>query len=69
MINNYSTILVAVDGSKNAELALQHGVAIAKEKMLPYIYYLLLTKMQSVIVLMLIQKYLHKKKKLLKKSY
>lgn len=32
MIKNYSNILVAVDGSKNAELALQHGVAIAKEK-------------------------------------
>lgn len=32
MINNYSNILVAVDGSKNAELALKHGVAIAKEK-------------------------------------
>lgn len=32
MINNYSNILVAVDGSKNAESALQHGVAIAKEK-------------------------------------
>lgn len=32
MINNYSTILVAIDGSKNAELALKHGVAIAKEK-------------------------------------
>lgn len=32
LINNYSNILVAVDGSKNAELALQHGVSIAKEK-------------------------------------
>ncbi|MDA9470946.1 universal stress protein [Enterococcus sp. 5H] len=32
MINNYSTILVAVDGSKNSELALQNAVAIAKEK-------------------------------------
>ncbi|MEI5995356.1 universal stress protein [Candidatus Enterococcus mansonii] len=32
MSNNYSNILVAVDGSKNAELALQHGVEIAKEK-------------------------------------
>lgn len=32
MINDYKNILVAVDGSKNAELALQHAVAIAKEK-------------------------------------
>jgi nucleotide-binding universal stress UspA family protein len=32
MLNNYKSILVAVDGSKNAELALKHGVAIAKEK-------------------------------------
>lgn len=32
MINNYSTILVAVDGSKNSDLALQNAVAIAKEK-------------------------------------
>lgn len=32
MINNYSTVLVAVDGSKNSELALQNAVAIAKEK-------------------------------------
>ncbi|WP_086312785.1 hypothetical protein A5821_000336 [Enterococcus sp. 7F3_DIV0205] len=32
MINNYSNILVALDGSKNSELALKHGVAIAKEK-------------------------------------
>ncbi|OJG75821.1 hypothetical protein RV12_GL000160 [Enterococcus quebecensis] len=32
MFDNYSNILVAMDGSKNSELALQYGVAIAKEK-------------------------------------
>ncbi|MFD2305423.1 universal stress protein [Enterococcus termitis] len=32
MSNAYKNILVAVDGSKNAELALEHAVSIAKEK-------------------------------------